>query len=518
MPSIEVPSIIKRPFEEVSVEDFQPAGSSQSILPAVAAASATPSLTITGKTATSVTFNVVYPVSGASGNVFMLFDFNQGLSILPSTPYGNNYYRTNGTYTISGLTPGGMYQVLMCWSTDNGAHYGGANTIFRRAQLPHNTTETLTTNYGSYVFSTIETADKAFASSTNFTTWLSRMDYAYTTLKSLTGNTPYNGSRIELRSTREDMNTYSPDGQYYWYLTWAYEGNPAKIAEFHYKSLMKRLAGGDWGDAPIHELSHDFDKSVWTFDAEVLADFKEYYVVEQLAAKVYRPDTNKYYTGSDFYNFFKTDQWESYDNTFAKGYYHPRGLTSILIRIKKSIGAWLPFQKTFAYMGSIPANQQPTTDLEKFNLFMTKLRDFSGTDVLAQLSSLEKSILAGYFGGTIKYVTRAIVVLPGIMGSRLSRNYGTRVWEPTQSDFNPLNVTLANNFTVNMKPYLYCNDNGSAQYTLTPVNDEKGADDAYATLITSLKSEFTSKNYNVIFFHMIGGLISQIPPQNSKVR
>lgn len=500
MPLVEIPSIVKRPLEEFSADSLQPidffqfADSSQSILSAAAAA-ATPSLTITSKTSTSVTFNVVYPSSGVNGNVFMLFDFNQGASILPSAPYGGNYYRTNGTYTISGLIPGGMYQVVMCWSTDNGANYGGVNTIFRRAQLPYNTTETLTTNYGSYVFSSIETADKAFASTANFTTWLARMDYAYTTLKTLTGNTPYNGSRIELRSTREDMNTYSPDGQYYWYLTWAYAGNPTKIAEFLYKSLMKRLASGDWGDAPIHEISHDFDKDVWTFDPEVLADFKEYYVVEQLAAKVYRPDTNKYYTGSDFYNFFKTDQWESYDNTFANGYYHPRGLTAILIRIKNSLGTWLPFQKTFAYMGSIPANQQPTTDLEKFNLFITKLRDFSGIDVLAKLTASEKSILAGWFGGTIRYMTRAIVVIPGVMGSRLNRSNGTKVWEPIWTE-----VFLSTTFSNTMKPYLYCNTDGSAQYTLTPVNDGKGADDACETLINSLKNEFISKNYSIIFF------------------
>ena len=53
---------------------------------------------------------------------------------------------------------------------------------------------------------------------------------------------------------------------------------------------MRRLSQGDWGDTPMHELSHVFDNYKWNFDAETLAQLKLYYVIEQLNAKVYRPE------------------------------------------------------------------------------------------------------------------------------------------------------------------------------------------------------------------------------------
>jgi hypothetical protein len=101
---------------------------------------ATASLTIVSTSTTSVTLSCTFPTSGANGNVIAYYDFNNGETIWVGC-YGNNYYRTNGNIIISGLVPGGLYQVALMWSTDCGSTYGGYNTIFRRVKLPYNTTE-----------------------------------------------------------------------------------------------------------------------------------------------------------------------------------------------------------------------------------------------------------------------------------------------------------------------------------------------------------------------------------------
>ena len=365
------------------------------------AVNAVPTMTIVNRQPTYVTFTVIFPTAASYCNTIFLYDFNKGESVFPTTPYSNNWYTQNGTYSITGLEPGGMYFLYMAWSTDGGNYFGGSNAICRRVWLPYNTTESLTKTDGAYISANMEPGIKSQATTANFNTWINRMDSAYATYKDLTGYTPYGGARIELKSTRQDF-PYT-DGSYYWELTWASAGNPALIATYLYKSHMLRLSKNDWGDAPLHEISHDFDNYRWNFDSEFFADFKEYYVVENMNATVYRPDTNRYYTGSGFGVFFRTDQMYSYSKSFGSGWYHSRGMVSVFIGIKNTIG-WQPFKDTFRYFNTMPQTMEQSSNIGKLNLFLTKLRDYSGRDVIGLLSSSEKSIIQNNFGGTLGYV------------------------------------------------------------------------------------------------------------------
>lgn len=367
-------------------------------------ATSTPVLTITSTSSTSVTFNATFPTSGIWGNVIRIMDFNVAQPPVSSFDvYGGNWYRTNGVYTISGLKPGGLYIVWSSWSTD-GQWTGGDNSICRIVQIPYATAETLTRRDGTYVFTNLESNDMNYASATSFNTWINRLDSSYLALKDLVGKVPYNGNKIELKSSRDGFIGSAIDGSSSWYMTWGWSGNPAELWQPFVNSHMMRLSNDDWGDTAIHELSHDFDQSIWEFDSEFFADFKEYYVVESLGAKVYRTDTEKYYTGSSFANFFKTDQLNTaYDKTFPYGTYSSRGLVSVFIRIKNTIG-WQPFKDTFRYLNNLSSGQVPTSNIGKFNLFMTKLKDYSGTDIISLLSSNEKNVIQNWMGGTISYV------------------------------------------------------------------------------------------------------------------
>lgn len=380
---------------------------------------AIPALTIKSTTSTSITYTATFPVSGAQGNAIYLVDFEgrDGSSAWNSvyTKDGQpDVWRENGTFTITNLVPGGEYIVTLAWSTDGGSTYGGENSINRRVRLPYNTTEQKTLYKGKYVNARMESADKNQATVSNFNTWLNRMDSVYLALQDLTGYTPYGGRPIELNSSRLNMSSEggAVDGQNYWELIYGWSGNPVDISQPHYRSLMRRLAQGDWSDVAIHELSHDFDNIAWEFDPEVLAFLKIYYVLTKLNGKVYRSDVatfveenyGPWYTGADYYNFLKYDfALGSYTKFFAQGEYGDAGMASILIDIQKQIG-WEPFKKTFRYFNGLSKSQIPKGDGAKLKLFLTKLKDYSGQDVLNEIINRDKNIIEDWFNIDLEYV------------------------------------------------------------------------------------------------------------------
>ena len=425
--------------ENVEMGDIRPVNEIQ--------ATVTPSLTIVSKTATSVTYNATFPVSGRWGNIIRLIDFNtnNGLTI-EKNQYGNDEYRQSGQQTINGLSPGGIYIIGMWWSTD-GEWSGGDNSIWRFVQLPNDTTEALTTYSGGRVTAKIESADKALTSDLAFNTWLSRMDKVYNCYKDLTGYTPYNSKKIEMRSTRNNLNDYFDivDGENYWWVVFGYfDGtNIFKYGNAYYKGLLRRLKSNDWGWLPMHEMSHVFDNYKWNFDSETLAQFKAYYAMEQLNAKVYDCTENEdvmWYTGSEYYDYLKSNRFkESYDNSFGKGIYKSEGFAALLIDIERKTG-WSAFKKTFRYFSGLPYSKLPDDDGGTLKLFLTKLKDYSGVDVLSYISSRDTRIIESHFGISLDYVEPVYpTVFGGSGGGGRSEinadkgNYTVFEFKPTES-------------------------------------------------------------------------------------
>lgn len=392
--------------ENIEIGDIRPGEEIQ-------ATKATPSLTVTSKTTTSITYNATFPYSGETGNAIFLIDFNKADGLTAEyNAYGSNaIYRPSGEYTISGLQPGGIYILEMLWSTDGGYTYGGENSIYRFVQLPDNTSETYKTYSGGRVTAKIETADRNLASDSDINTWVNNMDKAYNAYKDLTGYTPYNSRKIEMRSTRDNLNDIMgiKDGKDYWWVVFGYYtwgSTTFQHARAFYQGHLRRLSKGDWGDTPMHELSHVFDNDKWNFDAETLAQLKLYYVISTLNAKVYRPDrydndSKGWYTGDNYYTLLRSDRYlDSYDESFGNGTYASEGFASILIDIQKKIG-WDAFKKTFRYFNSL---SKYLSDGEKLKLFLTKLKDYSGKDVLGYISSRDTRIIESQFGIDLEYV------------------------------------------------------------------------------------------------------------------
>ena len=426
------------------------------------AAVTTPALTIVNTTATSVTFSVELPTSHSWGCMIYLHDFNTSNGI-PSYAnyYGNNVTKPSGQYTINNLVSGGIYYIAMLYSI-NGASYGGSHTINRFVKLPYNTNEDIGTyqNSNGRVTAKLETVDKALTSSGNFDTWLSWMDSTYDKLKELTGYTPYNGQRIVMQSTRANLNDYFgiQDGyDYFWIVCGYYDYTPTfKFGQPFYRSLMRRLSAGDWGLLPIHEMSHVFDNYKWEFDVETLAEFKTYYVIEQLNAKVYdflENGSNPWYTGNNYYNYLKYDRyWGSYAESFNdRKAYASEGFAAILIDLQKTAGVgWEPFKNTFHFFNDLDNSQVPSSEGEKLKLFLTKLRDFSGVDVISKISLRDRGLIASHFD--LSSLTYTDPVYPNIPNSGSGGSIGTTVpaGSYTVYQFKPIETT---NYDVYTSPY-----------------------------------------------------------------
>lgn len=363
-------------------------------------------------TNTSVTFNVEFPSSGVWGNVISYIDFNRPYPDVTNVkPYNGQYSAKNGQYTINGLKPGGFYYVQISWSADGGRTYGGwGQSKCYGVRLPYGDGEPVLKEIeGDHISLAFESKDQTEQTNCNdgdIEAWIDRLDTAYEDLQELTGGIPswYAGQQMHIASSRETNKWV--DGEDYWSYIIAYSGNPITYYQPFLRSQLGRLRDGDWSRTAVHEISHNYDLPNWEFDPEVLADFKAYYVIEKNRAKIYGDDTGKWYTGSAFANYYKTDHMDSYKNTFGNNYYHAKGLVSILIDIKNRIG-WEPFKQAFrALRGQEDIGTM--SNIRKFNYFMQKLYEFSGQDVLSYISFRDKQIIGSGLGGEVAYYTPTI--------------------------------------------------------------------------------------------------------------
>lgn len=375
----------------------------------------TPSFQLSDIAETSLQYKAAYPISRKKGNQILFVDFNTYSGLTKEKRVSKSIYEIDGQYPVNNLSPSGVYIAEMLWSTDDGAHSGGENSICRFVQMEDSSPEQLTYyQNGGRVAARMEAKDRALATDADFDTWLKRMDRAYESFLELTGYTPYRGKQIEMRSTREDLNEKFgiTDGHNYWEVVFGYYDSTSvfKHSKAFTHGHMRRLSQNDWGDTPMHELSHVFDHPNWNFDSETLAQLKLYYVIEQLNARVYRPDRyeskgNGWYSGANYYDLLRNDRYlDSYDATFAKGQYSSEGFASVLIFIQRKIG-WTPFRKTFRYFNSLPEDCVPQKDGEKLKLFLTMLKQYSGKDVIGLMESREQNITASHFGlNALSYV------------------------------------------------------------------------------------------------------------------
>ena len=232
---------------------------------------------------------------------------------------------------------------------------------------------------GSHINFMLESNDINSINSTNFECWRNRLDEAYETYQDLVGIVPFNGQNITITSVRQ-----YPGG-------WAIAGNPIKwMRKYIPGELLKIQNNDDWSFGILHEISHNFDLDNWNFHGEFFANFKMYYVVLTLNASV--SPGGQYYTGAELKDFHEAalNQAKAEGQATNMG-----GFIYRLILISEQFG-WDAFKQTFRSY-----TENPSTDVEKFDLFLDKLSLYSESDVRDMIPQDELEWLYNDLGGSM---------------------------------------------------------------------------------------------------------------------
>lgn len=338
-----------------------------------------PSIKMTSNSETTITFDVIYPDSNAYGNRLELWDSvaNRWYEIHPK------YHMINGSYTFDNLPTGRRYVGRLTYLSNDKVKYIDVNVYTNKANYNKS---------GKYIRLDFDDSYLSEISPENLTKWLNNLDTAYLSYKSLVGKTPENGEIIKVVDSNETHGwawVYLNRSTIYWQENWISR---------EFASINET---GNWSFGILHEMGHLFDiDSRWNFDAEFFANFKMYYVIETNNGSV--EQNYRIYTGNELSNYYEKDATESYTKTLSKGTYAGDGLLYSFIKIKNNIG-WEPFKETFTYFNNLPLKDVSSNKIDKFNLFMTKLRDYSGYDVLSTYTQIEKDAIGRQFGGTVNY-------------------------------------------------------------------------------------------------------------------
>lgn len=354
----------------------------------------TPSITLLNQTPTSVTVKVQFPGEYNYGNrVESWRDYDTEWTDVN----GAGYYSQSGSYTVTGLYPGAKYtfraryqdKITGAWADVRAEHQ----------MLP---AEALTTYTQSNMIFRLDQSAIGILGSARSGRFVSKTNNGYSIIWDLVGGSkPYSGAKMEFENTRAlPENTEGRSGQP---IQW-------KTQTAVYHCIQMANLNSDLTETPFHEISHNFDSYKWVFEAEALAIFKIYHYLdvsgEAMAVCNYGQLING---GNGFMAYMKSDANRvsghiNYDASIPQGIYSPYGLAYNLAKIKTQIG-WEPFKQTFRYFHNLSSGDVPTTSIGKFNLFMTKLRDYSGQDVLTMFTSQEKTVYQAKLGGAMQYVS-----------------------------------------------------------------------------------------------------------------
>ena len=222
-------------------------------------------------------------------------------------------------------------------------------------------------------------------------------------------------------------------------------------------------------EMPIHEIGHNFDNFRWSFEAEAMAAFFSYYYYATTGRRMANAggSSSRTFQGGEFRTYMRNYAYRglgqiNHNEAMRRGVYSNYSMAYVLGTISGNIG-WQPFTDTFNYFRALPHDEVPRTDLDKLNLFLTKLRDFSGRDVIAMIPANARNVYQQYFGGQIRYLARLTVSpsgtwqAPGEASSRTITVGSDTTWSVssnqswiTISNIAPANQTGNGSFTINV--------------------------------------------------------------------
>ena len=359
-----------------------------------------PTVSLVSKTTNSVTLDLWFSDNNCPHNSLQVYDFStepRGLTTLLGGVNGTQL--TSSRVKVSNLKHGNTYLFFVFnWS-------GGNNPLRVKLDIPSETLVAYSRNNMNFLLDRVLVDALGTVRANNF---LAKTDSAYVHMHELFGgDKPFGGIKMQFNNTRT-LPLYL-EGQSGHPILWqTYTPDPYIEVALDVAYKMNRV-NADTAEVPIHEIAHNFDNWKWSFEGEALAILGIYYYYAMTNERMAEgcESSEKAWTGKQYKTYIKERAWRhldhvNYDLAMSRGHYSPYSLGYTLANIADTIG-WKPFKDTFRFIGLLDTSQVPKTSIGKFNLFMTKLRDYSGKDVIAMLTMQEKSIYGNYLGGTIAY-------------------------------------------------------------------------------------------------------------------
>lgn len=231
--------------------------------------------------------------------------------------------------------------------------------------------------------------------------FLDRMDAIYELYEELTGYQTCNGRKITFHGSDD---TYGG--------AWVY-GNSSPDIYINNNNRDQWIADiedgfttgrENWCFGFLHELGHLFDENIWTYNAEITANFKMAYILEELNGYiVMNGDYSHQYVGAGIKDYYETAYINSgnLENSFSGD-----GFTYALLDIKEKIG-WQAYAKTFRELLELyPKVLNSSVTMSegfKINLFLTALAKNSNYDVISYFNEKQLEKIGEEYGVKIEY-------------------------------------------------------------------------------------------------------------------
>ncbi len=285
---------------------------------------------------------------------------------------------------------------------------------------------------GRYVKLSLDDKYYAGVDEKNLTKWIAYLDDVYLKYSELVNKKPVNGVNI--------VSVNKPG------VAWVTNNIINLGSSFNIEDL-KDIVDSDWHSVIAEQMSYIFDfDGRWNFD-NASTYIKTAYMIEQTRGKAY-------------YDKLYASKKISYNESFMKGKFSSDGLTYILMTIKNKVG-WDPFKKVFWYFNTLSSASVPATKIGKFNLFMLKLKQYSGIDVLAMLPQTDKNLVGKALGGTIRYdepTSQPVSKIESTLLQLIKDQNRTVYWVESGKSFHSTNKcsTLKRSTNILNGPYKSC--------------------------------------------------------------
>jgi len=207
--------------------------------------------------------------------------------------------------------------------------------------------------------------------------WANNLEQAYMAFAELTGWKPF--ENVEIRGYTSCS-------------SWGYVYSEKPVVHVNNDELYKDLEKmskreNDWNFGVLHEMSHLFDKDIWAFEWEALANYKIAYVLykyDAFAAPAEFPSSQVFSHSTIKDAFFELGGSFTSNNSSIEN-----SLTNKLWEITEVVG-WPAVASAFS---NFPQSGRNLSNIEKLEQFLLLVQSYSNEDAKSYFSTQEWDIL-----------------------------------------------------------------------------------------------------------------------------